>query len=156
MCLKPPQCRRLKGVADAKRRARRRPFVLQVPDNKADAVPCERLRFFHHDRFLAWGSDVDLTTTRDSPVSVHPLFQLLQQNLVLMPGPLLLIGELARLREPSVPGVLVQGDPLVDMSFDVYFGVLPLKQLAVLNTDGQSGLLMNIILAEVILDFIIH
>ena len=42
------------------------------------------------------------------------------------------------------------------MSFDVYFGVLPLKQLAVLNTDGQSGLLMNIILAEVILDFIIH
>ena len=87
---------------------------------------------------------------------MHPLFQLLQQNLVLMPGPLLLIGELARLREPSVPGVLVQGDPLVDMSFDVYFGVLPLKQLAVLNTDGQSGLLMNIILAEVILDFIIH
>ena len=27
---------------------RRRTFVLQVPDNKADAVPCERLPFFNH------------------------------------------------------------------------------------------------------------
>jgi len=107
MRLKPPHCRRLQGAADATRRARRRPFVRQVPDNKADAVLCVRLRFFHHDRFLSWGSDVDLTTTRDSPVSVHPLFQLFQQNLALMPGPLLLIGELARLRKPSVPGLLV-------------------------------------------------
>ena len=44
MPFKPPDCKRLQGAADARRRARRRPFVLQVPDNKADAVPCERLR----------------------------------------------------------------------------------------------------------------
>ena len=44
MRFKPPNCKRLQGVADARRRARRRPFVLQVPDNKADAVPCERLQ----------------------------------------------------------------------------------------------------------------
>jgi hypothetical protein len=42
----PPHCRRLQGAADARRRARGRTFVLQVPDNKADAVPCERLQFF--------------------------------------------------------------------------------------------------------------
>ncbi|MEN8688818.1 MAG: hypothetical protein ABF303_11640, partial [Desulfobacterales bacterium] len=35
------------GAADARRRARRRTFVLQVPDNKADAVPCERLHSFY-------------------------------------------------------------------------------------------------------------
>ena len=40
----PPNCKRLQGAADARRRARRRTFVLQVPDNEADAVPCERLR----------------------------------------------------------------------------------------------------------------
>ena len=40
---KPPNCKRLQGAAGARRRARRRTFVLQVPDNKADAVPCERL-----------------------------------------------------------------------------------------------------------------
>jgi hypothetical protein len=45
MRFKPPNCKRLQGAADARRRARRRPFfVLQVPDNKADAVSCERLR----------------------------------------------------------------------------------------------------------------
>mgnify|MGYP006896057916 CR=1 FL=1 len=44
MRFKPPNCKRLQGAADARRRARRRTFVLQVPDNKADAVPCERLR----------------------------------------------------------------------------------------------------------------
>jgi hypothetical protein len=44
MRFKPTNCKRLQGVADARRRARRRTFVLQVPDNKADAVPCERLR----------------------------------------------------------------------------------------------------------------
>jgi hypothetical protein len=49
MRFKPPYCNRLQGAADARRRARRRPFVLQVPDNKADAVPCERLPFFHVD-----------------------------------------------------------------------------------------------------------
>jgi len=47
MRFKPPHCRRLQGAADARRRARRRTFVLQVPDNKADAVPCERLHFFN-------------------------------------------------------------------------------------------------------------
>ena len=36
-------CKRLQGAAEAGRRACRRTFVLQVPDNKADAVPCERL-----------------------------------------------------------------------------------------------------------------
>ena len=46
MCFKPPHCKCLQGGADARRRACRRPFVLQVPDNKADAVPCERLLFF--------------------------------------------------------------------------------------------------------------
>jgi hypothetical protein len=43
MRFKPPDCKRLQGAADARRRARRRTVVLQVPDNKADAVPCERL-----------------------------------------------------------------------------------------------------------------
>jgi hypothetical protein len=41
---KSPSYKRLQDAADARRRARRRPFVLQVPDNKADAVPFERLR----------------------------------------------------------------------------------------------------------------
>jgi len=41
---------RLQGAADARRRARRRTLVLQVPDNKADAVPCERLHVFRHQR----------------------------------------------------------------------------------------------------------
>jgi hypothetical protein len=44
MRFKPPHCKRLQGAADARRRVRRRPFVLQVPDNKADAVPCECLQ----------------------------------------------------------------------------------------------------------------
>ena len=43
MRFKPLICKRSQGAADARRRARRRTFVLQVPDNKADAVPCERL-----------------------------------------------------------------------------------------------------------------
>ncbi|MGB5422399.1 MAG: hypothetical protein WBN03_09575, partial [Desulfobacterales bacterium] len=47
MRFKPPNCKRLQGAADARRRVRRRTFVLQVPDNKADAVPCERLRCFY-------------------------------------------------------------------------------------------------------------
>ena len=46
MRFKQPHCKRLQGAADARRRARKRTFVLQVPDNKADAVPCERLRIF--------------------------------------------------------------------------------------------------------------
>jgi hypothetical protein len=46
MRFKPPHCKRLQGVADARRRARRRTFVRQVSDNKADAVPCERLDDF--------------------------------------------------------------------------------------------------------------
>jgi hypothetical protein len=46
MRFKPPNCKRLQGAADARRRVRRGTFVLQVPDNQADAVPCERLRFF--------------------------------------------------------------------------------------------------------------
>ena len=44
MRFKPTNCKRLQGAADARRRVRRRTFVLQVPDNKADAVPCERLQ----------------------------------------------------------------------------------------------------------------
>ena len=44
MRLKPLNCKRLQGAADARRRAHRRTFVLQVPDNKADEVPCERLQ----------------------------------------------------------------------------------------------------------------
>ncbi len=44
---KPPDCMRLQGAADARRRVRRRTFVLQVPDNKADAVSCECLRKKH-------------------------------------------------------------------------------------------------------------
>jgi hypothetical protein len=46
MRFKPPHCKRLQGAADAMRQARRRSFVLQVPDNKADAVSCERLPRF--------------------------------------------------------------------------------------------------------------
>ena len=44
MRFKPPNCTRLQGAADARRRVRTRTLVLQVPDNKADAVPFERLR----------------------------------------------------------------------------------------------------------------
>ena len=47
MRFKPPNRKRLQGAEDARRRVRRRTFVLQVPDNKADAVPCERLPFIH-------------------------------------------------------------------------------------------------------------
>ena len=43
MHFKPSNCKSSQGAADARRRARRRTFVLQVPDNKADAVPCEPL-----------------------------------------------------------------------------------------------------------------
>jgi hypothetical protein len=43
MHFKPPNCMRLQGAADARRRVRRRPFVPQVPDNNTDAVPCERI-----------------------------------------------------------------------------------------------------------------
>ena len=43
MRFKPSNCKHLQGAADARRRVRRRTFVLQVPDNKADAVPCEGL-----------------------------------------------------------------------------------------------------------------
>jgi hypothetical protein len=45
MRYKPPNFKRLQGAADARRQARRRTFVLQVPDNKADAVPCERILY---------------------------------------------------------------------------------------------------------------
>jgi len=45
--LQTTNCKRLQGAADERRRVRRRTYVLQVPDNKADAVPCERLPFFH-------------------------------------------------------------------------------------------------------------
>ncbi|MEA1968664.1 MAG: YdbH domain-containing protein [Thermodesulfobacteriota bacterium] len=38
-----PNCKRSQGTADARRRARRRTHVLQVPANTAAAVPCERL-----------------------------------------------------------------------------------------------------------------
>ena len=38
MRFKPPNCERLQGTADARRRARIRTFVLQVADNKSDAV----------------------------------------------------------------------------------------------------------------------
>ncbi|MFZ1956731.1 MAG: hypothetical protein WAU34_14670, partial [Desulfobacterales bacterium] len=49
MRFKKPNCKRLQGAADARRRVRRRTFGLQVPDNKADAVPCERLHRFHYE-----------------------------------------------------------------------------------------------------------
>jgi hypothetical protein len=48
MRFKPLHCKRLQGAADARRRVRRRTFVLQVSNNKADAVPCERLLNFDH------------------------------------------------------------------------------------------------------------
>ena len=44
MRFKPPKCKRSQGAADARRRARRCTIVLQVPDNKVEAAPCERLR----------------------------------------------------------------------------------------------------------------
>jgi deoxyribonuclease V len=47
MPFKPPNCKRLQGAADARRRARRRTFVRQVPDNKAEAVLRERLPPFY-------------------------------------------------------------------------------------------------------------
>jgi hypothetical protein len=46
MRFKTPHYKRLQGAADARRRVYRRLFELQVPDNKADAVPCDRLPFF--------------------------------------------------------------------------------------------------------------
>jgi hypothetical protein len=49
--LQTTNCKRLQGAANARRRARRRTFVLQVPDNKADAVHCKRLPNFNNGRF---------------------------------------------------------------------------------------------------------
>jgi hypothetical protein len=46
MRFKPPNCKRLQGAAEARRWAHRRTFVLHVPDNKADAVPCELIQTF--------------------------------------------------------------------------------------------------------------
>jgi len=47
MRFKPPHRKRLQGAADARRRAHRRTYLLrQVPDNRADAVTCERLPAF--------------------------------------------------------------------------------------------------------------
>jgi hypothetical protein len=43
MSATPPDRKRLQGAVAARRRVRRRPAVLQVPGNAADAVPCERL-----------------------------------------------------------------------------------------------------------------
>ena len=39
-------CKHSQGAADVRRRANRRPFVLQELGNKADAVPCECLQLF--------------------------------------------------------------------------------------------------------------
>jgi hypothetical protein len=47
MSVKPPNGKRLQGAVAARRRARRRTVVLQVPGNAADAVPCERLQYFY-------------------------------------------------------------------------------------------------------------
>jgi hypothetical protein len=44
---KPPNCKRLQGAVEVRRRMRRRTFVLRVPDNKADAVSCEHLKKKH-------------------------------------------------------------------------------------------------------------
>ena len=41
----PTSCMRLQGAPDARRRARRRTAVLQVPGKAADGVPCVRIRF---------------------------------------------------------------------------------------------------------------
>jgi len=43
MRFKPHNCKRLQGVVDAGRRARRRLFILRVLGKKADAVPYKRL-----------------------------------------------------------------------------------------------------------------
>ena len=42
MNIKPPIGNRLQGAVAARHRACRRTFVLQMPGNAADAVPCER------------------------------------------------------------------------------------------------------------------
>jgi hypothetical protein len=47
MRFKPPNYGYLQDTADARRQMRRRTYVLQVPDNKTDAVLCERFRFFY-------------------------------------------------------------------------------------------------------------
>ena len=44
MRFKPPNYKLLQGAVDSRRRARRRTIVLQVPDIKAGAVPCERVK----------------------------------------------------------------------------------------------------------------
>ena len=66
MRFKPPNCKRLQGAADARRRARRRAFELQVPDNTADAVSCERLSFFYN---LVAVYFVEQSLTRQSQVA---------------------------------------------------------------------------------------
>jgi hypothetical protein len=62
MRFKPPNCKRLQGAAEARRRERRRPFVLQVPDNKADAVPCERLLFLQMRQWDLWHIAATIST----------------------------------------------------------------------------------------------
>ena len=69
MRFKPPNCKRLQGAADARRRARRRTFVLQVPDNKADAVPCERLPYFYLSSLPVVPA---AQSSKDCPVSALP------------------------------------------------------------------------------------
>jgi hypothetical protein len=71
MRFKPHNCRRLQGAADARRRARRRTIVLQVPDNKADAVSCERLPAFQKPCTVADGLNLAL----QQPASVSVLMR---------------------------------------------------------------------------------
>jgi len=75
MRFKPTNCKHLQGAADARSRVRRRTFLLQVPDNKADAVPCERLRIGHWRSALADHCGPrfeDLCGRRSSSISYSP------------------------------------------------------------------------------------
>ena len=46
MCYKALDCDGLQGAEDARRRARRRPFVTQVSENDSEAVLCQRLQIW--------------------------------------------------------------------------------------------------------------
>jgi hypothetical protein len=75
MRFKPPNCNRLQGAADARRRARRRTFVLQVPDNKADAVPCERLLRFGGLKFhMGLIHPAAYTSLKWIEYMIHPMY----------------------------------------------------------------------------------
>jgi hypothetical protein len=78
MRFKPRNCKGLQGAADTRRQVRRRPFDLQVLDNKVDAMPCKPLRNFHWHR-LSTGLFFDVFRESSRCLIVNPEKHLLEK-----------------------------------------------------------------------------